>query len=143
MSARTPRWWRALPTWIQLLVLSLWLPGVVAHELTHALAARRWADSELDWDVIGCRHHWETGHPAPRALAAIAPLLLGSALTVGLVATVAGEPGTVVGAGLWAFVLVNLGVYTVASLADLVTFAVAMWATVTGRRYATGDPDGT
>lgn len=140
-NARTPRWWRALPTWIQVLVLTCWLPGVVTHELTHAVVAHWWAQTRFDWDVIGCEHHWQTGHPAPRALTAIAPLLLGSALTVGSLAVLSAEPGIALGAGVWAYLLINLAVFTLASLADIVEFVVAAWAWLTGRRFASTDGD--
>lgn len=132
---RTPEWWRALPTWIQVLTLALWLPGVVAHELVHGLTAARWADWSLDWDEIACRYEWQTRHPAPRAATQIAPLVVGSALTVALLATVAGQPGSLLGAGIGAYIAVNLAVFTVASAADLVGFVTAILAWALGERY--------
>lgn len=134
---RTPRWWRSLPTWIQVLVLVSWLPGAVAHELIHALVAHRWSDWRFDWDAIAVRYDWATDHPAPRAATQIAPLVVGLALTVGLLATVAGQPGTIVGAGIGAYIGLNLAILTAASAADLVGFAVAVWAWATGQRYHT------
>lgn len=134
--SRTPDWWRSLPTWIQVLTLVCWLPGVVLHELTHAVVAHRWADWVVDWDAIGVELAWRTSHPAPRAASAIAPLVIGSALTVLVFATVVGQPGTIVGLALVAFLGVNLAIYTVASVADLLGFLVATWAWATGQRYA-------
>jgi len=128
--ARTPRWWRALPTWTQVLWLSTWLPGVVAHELTHALAAEPWASSTLDFDAVACRFEWDGDHYLARAVAYIAPLVVGSALTVGLVLTVAGQPGTVVPLAVLAYIVINLALYTVASVADLLgalTWVARWW----------------
>jgi hypothetical protein len=125
---RTPRWWRALPTWVQVLWLTTWLPGVVAHELTHAITARPWASATLDLDAIACRFEWEGDHYLARAVAYIAPLVVGSALTVGLWLTVAGRPAGVIEVAIAAYVYVNLGVYTVASAVDLHRFAAYLFA---------------
>jgi len=116
---RTPRWWRSLPTWTQAVVLSVLLPGVVAHELTHILVARPWARGAVDWDAIACELHWRSEHPAPRAAAHIAPLVGGYALGVGALAAVIGQPGITIHAGLLAYASVNWLCYTVASVADL------------------------
>jgi len=126
--SRTPRWWRALPTWAQVLWLATWLPGAVAHELTHALAATPWASTTLDFDEIACRFEWDGDHYLARAVAYIAPLVVGSALTVGLWLTVAGRPGSVVEVAIAAYVYANLGVYTVASAVDCHRFGVYLIA---------------
>jgi hypothetical protein len=120
--SRTPRWWRALPTWAQALWLATWLPGVVAHELTHALAAAPWASTALDFDEVACRFQWDGDHYLARAVAYIAPLVVGSALTVGVFLTVAGRPAGIIEVAIAAYVYVNLGVYTVASAVDLHRF---------------------
>jgi hypothetical protein len=119
------------------LTLTLWLPGVVAHELTHALTAHRWAAWSLDWDAIATEFEWESGHPAPRLATYIAPLVLGSALTVGTLAAVAGQPGITVSAGVVAYAGVNLAVYTIASVADLVGAINALAAWTRGQTFAT------
>jgi len=126
--SRTPCWWRALPTWVQVLWLTTWLPGAVCHELTHALVAEPWASPTLDFDEIACRFEWDGDHYLARAVAYIAPLVVGSALTVGLWLTVAGRPGSVVGVAVAAYVYVNLAVYTVASAVDVHRFAVYLFA---------------
>lgn len=125
-----------------MLTLACWLPGVVAHELTHALVAKPWARTSLNWDDVACEFDWRTGHPAPRLVAYIAPLVVGSALTVGSVAAVTGQPGLTLSIGLAAYATVNLLVYTVASLADLMGVATAAIALATGRRYATDQSTG-
>jgi hypothetical protein len=117
--ARTPRWWRALPTWAQALWLATWLPGAVAHELTHALVASPWASTTLDWDEIACEFAWDGDHYLARSAAYIAPLVVGSALTVGVWLTVLGRPAGVVEVAIAAYVYVNLGIYTIASAVDL------------------------
>jgi len=117
---RTPAWWRALPTWAQVVILSLLLPGVVAHELTHILVARPWGRGRIDWDTIACELEWHSDHPAPRAAAHIAPLVGGYALGVGVLAVAIGQPGISVHAGLLAYASVNWLAYTVASVTDLV-----------------------
>jgi|GEM_PF-4889935 len=126
--SRTPRWWRALPTWAQALWLATWLPGAVAHELTHAICAEPWAATRIDFDEIACEFEWDGDHYLARAVAYIAPLVVGSALTVGIWLTVAGQPGSVVEVAVAAYVYVNLGVYTVASAVDLHRFVVFLAA---------------
>lgn len=117
--SRTPRWWRSLPSWAQVVILSLLLPGVVAHELTHILVAQPWGSGHIDWDDIACEIEWRSDHPAPRAAAHIAPLVAGYALAVGALAVVLGQPTVSIHAGLLAYVSVNWLAYTVASVADL------------------------
>ncbi|WP_251342435.1 hypothetical protein [Haloplanus halophilus] len=117
--SRTPGWWRALPTWAQALWLSAWLPGAVAHELTHALVARPWGAARLNWDEVACDIEWDGDDYLGRAVAAIAPLVVGSALTVGLWLTVAGRPGSIIGLAVSAYAILNLAIYTVASAVDL------------------------
>jgi hypothetical protein len=117
-SPRTPPWWRALPTWTQAVVLSLLLPGVVLHELTHILVAQPWGGGSIDWDTIACELEWRSDHPAPRAAAHIAPLVGGYALGVGALAVAIGQPGVTVHTGLLAYTSVNWLCYTVASVAD-------------------------
>ncbi len=126
---RTPNWWRSLPTWTQAVILSLLLPGVVAHELTHILVAQPWGSGSIDWDHIACELEWRSDRPAPRAAAMIAPLVGGYALGVGIVAVALGQPGITVHTGLLAYASVNWLAYTVASVADLATFVryVAAW----------------
>jgi hypothetical protein len=126
---RTPRWWRALPTWVQAVWLATWLPGVVAHELTHWLVAHGAGDPALDFDRVACEMPQRTSRPLVLALSFIAPLLVGSLLSTSLVLVLAGQPGTVVPLAVLAYVALNLGLYTLASLADLLGAAtwVARW----------------
>lgn len=119
---RTPGWWRALPTWTQAVILSLLLPGVVAHELTHILVATPWGSGHIDWDTIAAVLEWESDAPGPRAAAHIAPLVGGYALGVGALAVVLGQPGFSIHAGLLAYASVNWLAYTVATVADVAVF---------------------
>lgn len=137
MSPRTPAYWRALPSWAQATILALLLPGVVAHELTHALVAAPWGNWQLDWDEIACIVQWESGHPAPRAASHIAPLVAGYALAVGAVAAVIGQPGITIHTGLLAYVSVNWLAYTAATVADLRLFLSALQAWRRGQRFST------
>lgn len=123
MSGRTPDWWRALPTWTQAVILSVLLPGVVLHELTHILVAQPWGSGVIDWDGIACELRWRSDHPAPRAAAHIAPLVGGYALGVGALAVVIGQPGITIHTGVLAYASVNWLCYTVASVADAAVFA--------------------
>lgn len=126
----TPDWWQSLPTWSQVLILTLLLPGVVAHELTHAIAASRWARTSFDWDAIAFEAEWTSPHPAPRAAAHIAPLVAGYAAAVGVFAVIIGQPGYSVHSGVFAYVSVNWLAYTVASVSDLrvcLQHLVAWW----------------
>jgi hypothetical protein len=134
---RTPAWWRALPSWSQATILALLLPGVVAHELTHALVAHPWGEWSLDWDAIACEVEWHSEHPAPRAASHIAPLVGGYALAVGAVAAVLGRPGITIHAGLLAYVSVNWLLFTVATVADLRLFLSALQAWKDGYRFRT------
>ncbi|WP_367175099.1 hypothetical protein [Haloarcula rubripromontorii] len=115
----TPDWWRSLPTWAQATILSLLLPGVVAHELTHVVCATSWANTALDWDSIAFEAEWTSSHPAPRAAAHIAPLVAGYAAGVGVFAVVIGRPQFSIHAGLLAYLSVNWLAYTIASVSDV------------------------
>ncbi|MFY4814535.1 hypothetical protein ACOJIV_17830 [Haloarcula sp. AONF1] len=117
--SRTPDWWRSLPTWAQAMILSLLLPGVVAHELTHIICATSWADTTLDWDAIAFEAEWTSSHPAPRVAAHIAPLVAGYAAGVGVFAVVIGRPQFSIHAGLLAYLSVNWLAYTAASVSDV------------------------
>lgn len=117
--SQTPEWWRSLPTWAQVLILTLLLPGVVAHEMTHALAAAMWARTSLDWDAIAFEAEWTSPHPAPRAAAHIAPLVAGYAAAVGVFAVIIGRPEFSMHSGIFAYVSVNWLAYTVASISDV------------------------
>lgn len=128
--APTPTWWRALPSWTQVTILSLLLPGVVAHELTHAIVATPWGRWSLDWDAIAVSIEWTSPRPGPRAAAHIAPLVAGYAFAVGAIAAVLGLPGLTIHVGLLAYVSVNWLYYTVASFSDVavaMAFARAWW----------------
>jgi hypothetical protein len=116
---RTPDWWRSLPTWAQATILSLLLPGVIAHELTHMLCAAPWSQTALDWDGIAFEAEWTSSHPAPRAVAHIAPLVAGYAAGVGVFAVVIGRPQFSIHAGVLAYLSVNWLAYTVASVSDV------------------------
>jgi hypothetical protein len=110
--------------------LTLLLPGVVAHELTHAIAASRWARTSFDWDDIAFEAKWTSPHPAPRAAAHIAPLVAGYAAAVGVFAVTMGQPGYSVHSGVFAYVSVNWLAYTVASVSDFhvcLQHLVAWW----------------
>lgn len=134
---RTPRWWRALPTWVQAVWLAAWLPGVVAHELTHWVVAHGAGDPALDFDRIACEMPQRTSRPLVLALGYIAPLLVGTALTVSLVFVLAGQPGTVVGLAVACYVGVNLALYTLASVLDLL--GAATWVARWWQRRVTDD----
>lgn len=134
---RTPTWWRQLPSWAQATILSLLLPGVVAHELTHAVVAHRWGEWSLDWDAVAVEIEWASGHPGPRAAAMIAPLVSGYAVAVGAVAAVLGQPGITIHAGLLAYASVNWLAYTVASVRDVAIAVGAARAWLAGRSLPT------
>jgi hypothetical protein len=134
---RTPAWWRALPTWAQATILALLLPGVVAHELTHALVATPWGSTSLDWDEIAFIAEWDSPHPAPRAASHIAPLVSGYAVAVGVLAIALGQPGITVDAGLLAYCSVNWLAYTVASLSDIRMALAYFRAWRAGERFDT------
>jgi len=134
MTSRTPAWWRGLPTWAQVTVLSLLLPGVVLHEVTHAVAARPWTATAFNWDTIAVEMARDDEAALPLALAQIAPLVSGYAAAVGVLLTVGSRRGltvpdvllSVVGglgvAAIGAYILVNWALYTFATVADLAVF---------------------
>lgn len=126
---RTPPWWRALPSWAQVLILSTLLPGVVAHEFTHALVAGPWGTWDFDWDDIAVEVTWQTNHPAPRIASHVAPLVAGYAFAVGALAVVLGMPRFSMHAGLLAWISVNWLVFTVASIPDVrnALEAIVVW----------------
>lgn len=135
----TPRWWRALPSWSQVTVLSLLLPGVVAHELTHAIVASPWGEWALNWDAIAVEIQWTSPRPGPRAAAHIAPLVAGYAFAVGAVAAVLGFPSITIHAGLLAYVAVNWMYYTVASFSDVAVALAFARAWRRGEELPTAD----
>ena len=134
MSSRTPAWWRSLPTWTQVTILSVLLPGVVLHEATHALAARPWVATSFDWDTIAVEMARDDEAALPLALAQIAPLVSGYAAAVGVLLAVGGQRGltvpdvllSLVGglgvAAIGAYILFNWALYTLATVADLAVF---------------------
>ena len=136
---RTPAWWRALPSWSQVLILALLLPGVVAHELTHAIVAQPWGETSMDWDEIAFEVEWSSPHPGPRAAAHIAPLVSGYAFAVGALAAVLGWPGLTIHAGILAYVSVNWLYYTAASFTDVAVALAFARAWRRGERLPTAD----
>jgi len=133
----TPAWWQALPSWTQVTILALLLPGVVAHELTHAIVAWPWGETTLDWDAIAFECSWSSPHPGPRAAAHIAPLVSGYAAAVGVLALALGQPGITVHAGLLAYVSVNWLYYTAASFSDVAVALAYFRAWAAGKRLPT------
>jgi len=119
MGERTPRWWRALPTWTQVTILTTMLPGALVHELTHAITARPFGEVAIDWDDLAWSAEWDTASPAPRAAAHIAPLGAGYAVAMGLVGILLMRPAMSIHAGILAYVAVNWLILTVASASDL------------------------
>lgn len=127
---RTPAWWCALPAQVQVLVLSVLLPGVVAHELVHALVAWRQVDT-IDWDDIAVVFDRDADAALMLAVAHIAPLLSGYAVAVGTLLAVGSSGGvrvptalqTAVGAtgvaGIAAYIVANYLLFTVASMSDV------------------------
>lgn len=90
--APTPGWWRRLATPSQLVLLAVFLPGVLAHELTHAVAAWPWGRPRFQWDHLAVDLHWRPETPQRAVWAAhLAPFLAGWA--VGLVALAAALDG--------------------------------------------------
>lgn len=134
MTSRTPAWWRSLPTWAQVAILSLLLPGVVLHELTHALAARPWVTTSFDWDTIAVEMGRDDEAALPLAIAQIAPLVSGYAAAVGVLLAVGSQRGVTVPdvllsfvgglgvAAIGAYILVNWLLFTFATIADLAVF---------------------
>lgn len=86
-SNSTPAWWQSTPTTVQVGLLVVFLPGVLLHELTHAIVASPNADVTVVWDEVAVVMVWTPGTPrAAIALAHLAPLLLGWAAGAILVA---------------------------------------------------------
>lgn len=135
---RTPRWWRALPTWVQALWLTTWLPGVVAHEAIHWLVAQPAGDPQLDWDTIAVEMPRETSRPLVLAAAYIAPLVAGVAVSTGVVLVLLGQSGTAVPLAVLAYAVVNLALWTVASVTDLL--GVLSWTAVWLQRRRDPNP---
>jgi len=74
----TPGWWRSAPTTLQVGLLVVFLPGVLLHELTHAVVASPNADVTLVWDAVAVDMAWAPETPrAAVVLAHLAPLLVG------------------------------------------------------------------
>jgi len=122
-------------------ILSLLLPGVVAHELTHAIVAAPWGETSLDWDAIAFEVEWTSPHPGPRAIAHIAPLVSGYALAFGTIAAVLGYPGLTIHFGLLAYVSVNWLYYTAASFTDVAVALDYARCWLRGRELPTADED--
>ena len=119
MGDRTPRWWRSLPTWSQVTILAVFLPGALVHELVHAITAKPFGAVAIDWDALAWEAHWESESPAPRAAAHIAPLGAGYAVAMGAVGLVLARPAMTIHAGIMAYVAVNWLILTVASASDV------------------------
>ena len=81
--------WRDLPDAIRLPLLLLTLPGAVAHEITHALVARPFAQSiQFRWDEIAVVIVWRDDRRWPRVAALLAPLANGYIVGVAVVVVV-------------------------------------------------------
>lgn len=79
--APTPVWWQQLPTVVQLALLTVFLPGVLLHEVTHAIAAWPWAQPAFQWGHLAVDLHWRPHAPESAVwLAHLAPFLIGWAI---------------------------------------------------------------
>lgn len=117
----TPPWWRGLSTRVQAALLATLLPGVLLHELTHALVAAPFADVTMLWDAVAVRLDWHPSAPTwARPAAHLAPLAVGWALGAGLLLVLVGTgysvdvplPMLLYGVAQWVL-------YTLAVLGDL------------------------
>lgn len=139
---RTPRWWRALPTWAQALWLWTWLPGVAAHEATHWLVGRAaGARPTVDYGRVACRRldvdvEAALGgdlHLGVLAAAYIAPSVVGGVLVVGLLSTPADWLGPGVPLAAMYYAIAQVVLYAIPSVADLRGAATAGSAWLTQR----------
>ena len=86
LTSRTPSWWRALPTTVQVVVLLVLMPGVVLHEATHATLAWPWIDVKWRWDEIAVDLYGaDRAPPLVVTVALLGPTLIGWLVGVGVV----------------------------------------------------------
>jgi len=119
----TPAWWRSSPLVVQVVLLVVFLPGLLAHELTHMVAGAIWTDVDLVLDDVAVDIHWEDAEAPPwwaPVFVNLSPFLFGVgvayAAALGVYVT-----GSVVSMSLpvLAYVLIQWFVYTLAVLGDL------------------------
>lgn len=115
----TPSWWRETSTHVQVVLLALFLPGVLLHELTHAVVASPFADVDIVWGAVAVDMEWRPSTPRGAvAIAHLAPLLVGwltgLVFVVGHVLYQPDLPGLAM-----IFVVVQWLLYTVPVLGDL------------------------
>jgi hypothetical protein len=83
------RLWGALWGRVPLPVLVVVFPGLFAHEATHAIVARPFAERvAVDWSEMAVTLSWADGRRWPRVLVLLAPLGVGYGVAVGVVAAV-------------------------------------------------------
>lgn len=82
------RYWRRIPTSVQFIVLATTLPGLVAHEYTHAIIGLvEGADSvSFDWGRAQVHINWENENLGVWTW--VAPSLIGLILNVLLIVTI-------------------------------------------------------
>lgn len=79
--------WRRLPVGLQVCLLAVTLPGLLLHELTHAVVARPFVDGiTFHWSEIAVSLVWSDERRWPRICAHLAPLGVG--YLVGMAAVV-------------------------------------------------------
>lgn len=100
-------------------VVWVFVPGLVLHEVTHAFAARRWADVNIDWTEIRVTMEWNDAPITAVIGANLLPTIIG--YTIGGVALVSISSGVSpkLGALGWVWLIGNWLIYSMPTRDDI------------------------